>query len=132
VLSRMGLFPIGYIQPLAFLFQNFRHGAALHAPFVCDVLLANTRVLLVVEAYLLTLVIEQPLFTRLSNELLECFPSGIFEKWSLDFRPDTSPFSEAGNGRRDTMRGRDSAGAKARTGEKRERVSLRRNRWGGE
>jgi hypothetical protein len=128
----VGLLPVGYIQPLAFLFQNFGHGAALHTPFVCDVLLADTRVLLVVEAYLLTLVIEQPLFARLSNQLLECFPCGIFEKWSFDFRPDTSPFSEAGNGRRDTMCGRDCAGAKARTREKRERVSLRRNRWGGE
>ena len=132
MLSRMGLLPVGYIEPLAFLFQNFGHGAALHTPFVCDVLLANTRVLLVVEADLLTLVVEQPLLARLTNELLECFPCGVFEKWSLDFRPDTRPFSEASNGRCNTMRGRDSAGAEGRTGEKRERVSLGRNRWGGE
>jgi hypothetical protein len=103
VLSRVGLLPIGYIEPLAFLFENFGHGTALHTPFVCDILLADTRVLLVVEAYLLTLVIEQSLFARLSNELLKCFPCGVLEKWSLDFRPDTSPFSKAGNGRRDTM-----------------------------
>ena len=103
MLSRVGLLPIGYIEPLAFLFENFGHGAALHTPFVCDVLLANAGVLLVVEANLLTLMIEQPLFARLSNELLECFPSGVFEKWSLDFRPDTRPFSKASNGRCNTM-----------------------------
>lgn len=131
MLSGVGLLPVGYVEPFTLLFQNLRYGTTLHAPLICYVLLPNPRILLVVEANLLALVVEEPLFARLANELLERFPCGVLENWPFNVGPYTSPFGETSDGRGNTVRGRDSTGAEARSREEGEGIGLGGNRRSG-
>ncbi len=117
MLSGMRLLTVRHVEPFAFLFQNLRNRAALDAPLICNVLLPNSRVLLVVETNLFALVIEEPLFARFADELLECFPRRVFEKWPIEFGPYARPLGEACNGRGDAVCRRDGAGGEGRTGE---------------
>ena len=116
MLSRVRLLPVRHVEPFALLFQNLRHRAAFHAPLICDIFLPNSRVLLVVEADLLTLVIEEPLFAGLADEFLEGFSCRVFEKWPIKFGPYASPFGETSDSRADAVRRRDGTGAERRTG----------------
>lgn len=117
VFSGVRLLSVRHVEPFALLFQNLRDRAAFHAPLICNVLLPDTRVFLVVETYFLTLVIEEPLFARFADELLENFSRGVFEERPIEFRPYAGPLCETRNGRGDAMRGRDGAGTEGRTGE---------------
>ena len=116
MLSGMRFFPIWHVEPFAFLFQDFRYRAAFHAPLICNVLLPNSRVLLVVEADLFALMIEEPLLARLSDELLKGVSSRVFERRPIKIRPDTGPLRETSDGRCDAVCRRDSTGAEGRTG----------------
>jgi len=73
VFSGVRLLSVRHVEPFTLLFQNLGHRAAFYAPLICDVLLPDPRVLLVVEADFLTLVIEKPLFAWLADEFLEGF-----------------------------------------------------------
>jgi hypothetical protein len=130
VFSCMWLLPVWHVEPFAFLFQNLRHRAAFHAPLICNVLLPNTRVLLVVETNFLTLVIEEPLFARFADELLESLSCRVFKEWPIEFGPYAGPLRQARNGRGDAVCGRVGARTEGRTGEQWEWV-LGRNRRGG-
>ena len=118
MLSGMRFFPVWHVEPFALLFQNFRYRAAFHAPLICNILLPNSRVLLVVKAYFFTLVIEEPLLAGLSDEFLKSI-SRIFERLPIKLGPYASSLSETSDGRCDAVRGRDSSGTgtKGRTGE---------------
>jgi len=117
VLSGMRFFPVWHVEPFALLFQNFRYRAAFHAPLICNVLLPNSRVLLVVEAYFFTLMIEEPLLAGLADEFLKRISCRIFERRPIKFRPYASLSSETSDGRCDAVYRRDGAGTKGRTGE---------------
>ena len=117
MLSGMRLFPVWHVEPFALLFQNFRYRAAFHAPLICNVLLPNSRVLLVVEAYFFTLMIEEPLLAGLADEFLKSISCRIFERLPIKLRPYASSLSETSDGRCDAVRRRDGTGTKGRTGE---------------
>jgi hypothetical protein len=84
--------------------------------------LPNSRVLLVVEADLFALMIEEPLLARLSDELLKGVSSRVFERRPIKIRPYTSPLRETSDGRCDAVCRRDSTGAEGRTGKYREGI----------
>jgi hypothetical protein len=84
-----------------------------------------------IEADLFTLVVKEPLFARLANELLESFSCGVLEYWPFEFGPYASSFSETSDCGCHTVRGRISARTEGRAGEEGERISLGRNRRGG-
>jgi hypothetical protein len=117
VFSGVRLFSVRHVEPFALLFQNLRNRAAFHTPLICNVLLPNTGVFLVVETYFLSLVIEKPLFARFTDELLENFSCGVFKERAIEFRPYAGPLCETCNGRGDAVCGRDGAGTEGRTGE---------------
>ena len=114
----MRFFPVRHVEPLALLFQNFRYRAALHAPLICNILLPNSRVLLVVEANFFTLMIEEPLLAGLADEFLKSISCcRVLEMRPIKVRPYARSFSETSDGRCDAVCGRNSAGAKGRTRE---------------
>jgi hypothetical protein len=115
VLSGMRLFPVWHVEPFALLFQNFRYRAAFHAPLICNVFLPNSRVLLVVEAYFFTLMIEEPLLAGLANQFLKSISCRIFERLPIKFRPYASSLSETSDGRCDAVCRRDGTGTEGRT-----------------
>lgn len=117
MLSGMRFFPVWHVEPFALLFQNFRYCAAFYAPLICNVLLPNSRVLLVVEAYFFTLMIEEPLLAGLADEFLKSISCRIFERMPIKFRPYTSSLSETSDGRCNAVRGRGNTGTEGRTGE---------------
>jgi hypothetical protein len=113
----MRFFPVWHVEPFALLFQNFRYRAAFHAPLICNVLLPNSRVLLVVKAYFFTLVIEEPLLAGLADEFLKSISCRIFERRPIKLRPYASSLSETSDDRRDAVCRRDGTGTKGRTRE---------------
>jgi len=117
VLSGMRFFPVRHVEPFALLFQNFRYRAAFHAPLICNVLLPNSRVLLVVEAYFFALMIEEPLLAGFADEFLKSISCRIFEWLPIKLRRYTSSLSETSDGRCDAVRRRDGTGTKGRTRE---------------
>ena len=117
MLSGMRFFPVWHVEPFALLFQNFRYRAAFHAPLICNVLLPNSRVLLVVKAYFFTLVIEEPLLAGLADEFLKSISCRIFERRPIKLRPYASSLSETSDDRRDAVCRRDGTGTKGRTRE---------------
>jgi len=117
VFSGVRLLSVRHVEPFALLFQNLRYRAAFHAPLICNVLLPNTGVFLVVETYFFALVIEEPLFARFTDELLKNFSRGVFEERPIEVGPYAGPLCETCNGRGDAMRGRDGARTEGRTGE---------------
>ena len=115
MLSGMRFFPVWHVEPFALLFQNFRYRAAFHAPLICNVLLPNSRVLLVVEAYFFTLMIEEPLLAGLADQFLKSITCRIFERRPIKFRPYASSLSETSDGRCDAVCRRDGTGTEGRT-----------------
>jgi len=113
----MRFFPVWHVEPFALLFQNFRYRAAFHAPLICNVLLPNSRVLLVVEAYFFTLMIKEALLAGLADELLKSISCRVFERRPIELRSYASSLSETGDGRGDAVCRRGGTGAKGRTGE---------------
>jgi hypothetical protein len=79
--------------------------------------LPNSRVLLVVETYFFTLMIEKPLFAGLADEFLKSISCRIFERLPIKLRPYASSLSETSDGRCDAVCGRDGTGTKGRTRE---------------
>jgi hypothetical protein len=117
VLSGMRFFPVWHVEPFALLFQNFRYRAAFYAPLICNVLLPNSRVLLVVEAYFFTLMIEEPLLAGFADEFLKSISSRIFERLPIKLRWYASSLSETSDGRCDAVCRRDRTGTEGRTRE---------------
>jgi hypothetical protein len=117
VLSGMRFFPVWHVEPFALLFQNFRYRAAFHAPLICNVLLPNSRVLLVVEAYFFTLMVEEPLLAGLAYEFLKSISCRIFERLPIKLRRYASSLSETSDGRCDAVCRRGGTGTKGRSRE---------------
>lgn len=113
----MRFFPVWHVEPFAFLFQNFRYRAAFHAPLICNVLLPNSRVLLVVEAYFFTLMIEEPLLAGLADQFLKSITCRIFERRPIKLRAYASSLGETSDSRCDAVCRRVGTGTKGRTGE---------------
>ena len=117
MLSGMRFFPVWHVEPFTLLFQNFRYRAAFHAPFICNILLPDSRVLLVVEAYFFTLMIKEPLLAGLADEFLKSISCRIFERRAIKVRPYASSSGETSDGRCDAVCRRGGTGTKGRTGE---------------
>jgi hypothetical protein len=79
--------------------------------------LPNSRVLLVVEADLFTLMIEEPLLAGLADELLKSVSCRVFERRPIKVGPYAGTLGEAGDGRGDAVCRRYGTGAEGRTGE---------------
>jgi hypothetical protein len=79
--------------------------------------LSDPRVLLVIEADLFTLMIEEPLLAGFADELLKSISCRVFERRPIKVGSYASSLGEAGDGRGNAVCRRDSAGAKGRTGE---------------
>jgi hypothetical protein len=101
-----------------------------HAPLICNVLLPNTRDLLVVETNFLTLVIEELLFARFADELFKSPSCRVFKEQPIEFGPYAGPLHQACNGRGDAVCGRAGARTEDQTREQGEWI-LGRNRQGG-
>jgi hypothetical protein len=69
-----------------------------------------------VEADLFTLMVEEPLLARLSDELLKSVSCRVFERRPIKIRPYACSLRKTSDGRGDTVCRRDSTGAKGRTG----------------
>jgi hypothetical protein len=70
-----------------------------------------------VEADLFTLVIEETLLARLSDQFLKSISCRVFERRPIKVGPYASSLGETRDGRGGTMRRRDGTGAESRTGE---------------